>query len=435
MTRPPRSLRALGQGVATDTGWGIVLEVVRIATTLVSFTLLGRSLGAAGYGNYAALYAIIGPLSALASAGIGLALLEHIIRNGEDEEATFRSCLSMSIGLGTLLLFAGTGAASLVVDLRISTIATMFALEMVMLPVFFIATNLIRARDGFAAAVRYRLTVHVVKMVVLIVLFSRGELTIRSFGATSLVITGVLAVILIRAVGRRYEISSRPGRIDRRHFRSSLVYSAGIVGLSVQTDGDKLLLASYGQTLATGLYSAAYRVVQLGLLPITAIVGATHHRFLEHNENERGEHLGRALTLSRLALVYGVVVGAGLVLVAPLLPLLVGSEFDESAEIVRWLAPLVVIRGLAIFPLNGLMGLGKTKLRTVLLLASSVLSIGIYVWLIPQHSWRGAAVGTLVGELVLAVAAWVLLVHHQRRHDATLDGAPYQPRHARIEVG
>ncbi|MFV2039181.1 MAG: lipopolysaccharide biosynthesis protein, partial [Acidimicrobiales bacterium] len=205
-------------------------------------------------------------------------------------------------------------------------------------------------------------------------------------------------------------------------------------GLSLQTDGDKLLLASYGQTVATGLYAAAYRVVQLGLLPITAIVGATHHRFLENHPDERGEHLGRALVLSRLALVYGVVVGVGLVLVAPLLPWLVGSEFDESVEIVRWLAPLVVIRGLAIFPLNGLMGLGRTRLRTGLLLVSSIFSVGIYIWLIPQHSWRGAAVGTLAGEAALAAAASTFLVLLQRRHDAALDTPPYRPRHAAPSV-
>jgi O-antigen/teichoic acid export membrane protein len=75
------------------------------------------------------------------------------------------------------------------------------------------------------------------------------------------------------------------------------------------------------------------------------------------------------------------------------------------------------------------MGLNQTTLRTVLLLVSSAVSIGIYVWLIPQHSWRGAAIGTLVGEVFLAIAAWGFLISHQRHHDRYL-GATHAARAA-----
>jgi O-antigen/teichoic acid export membrane protein len=423
MTQLRARLATLGQGLAQDTAWSLGLEAARVVGTLVSFTLLGRSLGAEGYGNYAALYAIVGPIGSLSASGVGLALLEHIIREDDDTETTFRSCLSMSLVLGSLLAIASTIFATFIVDLRILTILAVLVLEMVMVPVFATATNLVRARDGFGAAARYLVGTQLVKVSILVVLFVMDELTIGAFATTNLAIMAVLALTLVLNVGRRYEISSAPGAIQRRHLRSSFVYSAGITGLSLQTDGDKLLLASYGQTAATGIYAAAYRVVQLGLLPITAIIGATHHRFLEHDGNQKGQHLGRALVLSRVAVVYGIVVGLVLLLIAPLLPVLVGSEFDESVEVVRWLSPLVLIRGLAIFPLNGLMGLNQTTLRTVLLLVSSAISIGIYVWLIPEHSWRGAAIGTAVGEVFLAIAAWGFLVSYQRHHDRVLGAA------------
>lgn len=424
MTQLKDRLGNLSRDLAHDTVWSIGLEATKVVATLVSFTLLGRSLGAEGYGNYAALYAIVGPIGALSASGVGLALLEHIIRAKDDDEVTFRSCLSMSLVLGSVLAIGSTIFATFIVDLRVLTIVAVLVLEMVMVPVYTTATNLIRARDGFGAAARYLVATHVIKMTIIVILFALGKLTIGAFAAANLAIMVVLAFALVRGIGRRYQIVASPGPIQRRHLRSSFVYSAGITGLSLQTDGDKLLLASYGQTAATGIYAAAYRVVQLGLLPITAIIGATHHRFLEHDANRRGQHLGRALALSRVAVVYGIVVGVGLVIVAPLLPILVGSEFDESVEVVRWLAPLVLIRGLAIFPLNGLMGLDKTTLRTVLLLVSSVVSIGVYVWLIPEHSWRGAAIGTAVGEIFLAAAAWGFLVVHQRRHDRTVTASP-----------
>ena len=61
---------------------------------------------------------------------------------------------------------------------------------------------------------------------------------------------------------------------------------------------------------------------------------------------------------------YGVVFAVFGVIAAPMITLIVGDEFEGSVTIVRWLAPLVLLRSLAIFPLNGLMGLGYTRLRT-----------------------------------------------------------------------
>ena len=90
---------------------------------------------------------------------------------------------------------------------------------------------------------------------------------------------------------------------------------------------------------------------------------------------------------------------------------------------VRWLSPLVVLRGLTIFPLNGLMGLGKTGLRTLLLLLSAAVSMVMYIALIPLWSWKGAVAGTIIGEAGLAIAAWWLLLVYQRRDDARIDAA------------
>ncbi len=410
-----RVVVARGDGLALDTGWAMALEIVGLLTSLLAFVLLGRALGAEGYGNFAALYAVIGPLGTMASSGVGLALLEHVIRDGEDLERSFRSCLSMTLAFGTVLLVGGTALASLVVDLRLSTIASVFAIEMISLPAYLVATNVVHARDGFAAAARFRVVYHLTRAAVLIGLFSAGALTIASYGATTLVVTSVLAVLAVRAIGTTYGIGTAPGAIDGRHVRTSAVYSAGISGLALQTDGDKLLLASYGQTLATGLYSAAYRVVMLGMVPVNAVVRATHDRFLDDRGEGRGIFVRRAVGFSLAAVAYGAAVVTALVILAPLLPRLVGSEFEDSVEIVRWLAPLVVIRGVAIFPLNALMGMGRTLLRTGLLLASSMLSIGIYVALIPAYSWRGAAIGTMVGEVALAGVAWWLLVRFERQ--------------------
>jgi O-antigen/teichoic acid export membrane protein len=112
------------------------------------------------------------------------------------------------------------------------------------------------------------------------------------------------------------------------------------------------------------------------------------------------------------------------IVAAPLITLIVGDEFQGSVTIVRWLAPLVLLRALAIFPLNGLMGLGFARLRTALLLTTAALSLVLYIALVPLWQWKGAAVGTLIGEGALAALAWAFLIRLQRRHDESVDARP-----------
>jgi O-antigen/teichoic acid export membrane protein len=83
----------------------------------------------------------------------------------------------------------------------------------------------------------------------------------------------------------------------------------------------------------------------------------------------------------------------------------------------RWLSPLVLLRTLAMFSLNGLMGLGKTALRTIVIAILAGLTMILYVVAVPIWGWEGAAVGTVVGELALVVVSWYLLVKHQRLAD------------------
>ena len=423
MGRIKSTVQRLGdRDLAKDTVWGLGQEGVTLLGTLLSFSLLGRSLGNTGYGQYASLYAIIGPLGTLAASGVTLAQAQHVIRDGEDLEITTRSCLSMTIGIGLGLTLLGAGIAAYVVQgLAMTAIFTVLLLEFVSYPCVSIAANTVQVRDGFAAATPIRLMPTVARMGIIVVLFFTGHLTILTLGLAYLAVTATLAFILLRRAGNRYDISIIPGRISRKHLKTSAIYSAGISGLSLQNDGDKAVLAAYRYQTDTGLYSAAYRIVQFGLIPVGSFVAVTHFRFLQHEEGRKRQHLMRSLKFGGICAGYGIVFAVGIIIASPLLTVLLGPTFKDSIPMVRLLAPLVPLRALAIFPLNGLMGLGKTFARTMLLLLSAALSMTLYIVLVPHMQWKGAALGTIIGEASLAVAAWALLLYHQNRSDRAGD--------------
>ena len=145
-------------GIAGETMWGLIFEAVSLVSTLLAFTMLGRSLGTGGYGDYASLYAIIGPLGVLAASGVMLSLMDHVLRTHEDLEQTVRSCLSITLVIGTLLTAVGVLIASWVVPtLALTTIGAVILLEFVSQPVGQIAATTVQVTSGFTPSMQLRM--------------------------------------------------------------------------------------------------------------------------------------------------------------------------------------------------------------------------------------------------------------------------------------
>jgi O-antigen/teichoic acid export membrane protein len=294
------------------------------------------------------------------------------------------------------------------------------------MPLVHVAAATVQAVTGFTSSARIRLVVLGARIVVLVLLFATDSLTIATLGLSMLLVSAVVGVESLRRVGQRFEFEFRPGPVRWIHFRSNLVYSAGISADALGNEGDKLVLAANRLVVDTGLYAAAYRIVQLGIVPVGSVMQATHARFLRHDEGVTGQHLARAKRYAAVGGGYGLVFAIGISLMAPLLPLVVGQDFEGSVEMVRWLSPIVLLRAVGSCSVNGLMGLGRVTLRTVLIAANAAFALVLYVVLIPRWGWEGAAIATVVSEALSVVMTWTALVVCQRRDDRALsvDGQP-----------
>jgi len=422
LTGRVRQLRE--NGLAGDSFWGFLHEGIGLVATMTAFTLLGRSLGTAGYGDYASLYAIVGPLGNLAASGVPLALMQHVLRDREPLADTVGSCTSLTLLFGTGLAVIGVMVGALIIPtLPIVTIAMVIVLEFLVQPLSNVASTTIQTQAGYARATQLRTGQVLIRLAIILVLHAMDNLTVASLAATHLVVSVFVTGAMLQLTARHYGYRPWPRRFRKHHAGTSVSYSIGITGITLQNDGDKATLAAYGYREETGLYAAAYRIVQFGLIPVGVLTGATHQRFLHHEEGERDQHLTRAIKYAGVTVAYGVVFMAVVLSLAPLLPRLVGEEFRESVTMVRWLAPLVLLRGLAMFPMNALMGLGKTFMRSMLLVVTAALSMVLYITLIPIWNWKGAVAGTLIGEAALACAAWFFLLRYQRLDNARIDAA------------
>jgi len=184
---------------------------------------------------------------------------------------------------------------------------------------------------------------------------------------------------------------------------------------------DSLLLGMLQGPAAVGLYSAAYKPVTVLLaVPVTYFVGL--FPVLSRSWADGPAAFDAVVQRSlRLAATFALPVGVGATFVAaPVLDLLFGARYAAAApamQILAWSAVLVILRGTFRQGLNAA-GCSLVDLRCAGL--ATGLNVLLNLAVIPIWGFMGAAVATLVSEVVWLLAATrafgrhVLAVHMWR---------------------
>jgi O-antigen/teichoic acid export membrane protein len=176
----------------------------------------------------------------------------------------------------------------------------------------------------------------------------------------------------------------------------------------IRSDADKFLLLRLDSSGATGIYGAAYRVIDIAFVPVRALTAATGARFWRDGRDPK-EARRLAIKLTLPAAAYGAAIGVGVLIFAPLIEDILGSDWHDTTNVLRWLALVPLITALQIFPATALTTSDKARTRIVLVIAAVLGNIALNVALIPRFGWRGAAGATIATEAALAAGFWIAL--------------------------
>jgi O-antigen/teichoic acid export membrane protein len=172
---------------------------------------------------------------------------------------------------------------------------------------------------------------------------------------------------------------------------------------------DKAMLSHYGMNVANGIYTMAYRIVDLATLPVQSLDAAALPRFCREGQGRPAAVGSLSFKLASRSALLGIVIAVCLFLTAPIIPHIVGNGFKESVMALRWLCLLPVFRGIHQLTGSAITGLGFQRYRTTAQCFAAALNFGLNLWLIPKYSWLGAAWTSLVTDGLLGLANWGLL--------------------------
>jgi O-antigen/teichoic acid export membrane protein len=397
--------------VARNAGWMMAGQGTGFILQAVYFVVLARLLGAEQYGIFAGAFAFTSLVSQYSALGTGTVLLRYVSNDRNVFAVYWGNLLLVTLTVGSLLvlilhfiaphalnpasaalvLLAGI-ANCLCAQLTTETARVFQTFEkMRITAVLALLTNLLRT---LAAAG---------------LLFFLHRCNAWQWALASVIVSAISAVAAVIVVIRNFGWPAFSPKLFVTHGWEGLGYSFASSTASVYNDIDKTMLSHYNMNLATGIYSMAYRVIDIATIPILAIRDAALPRLFQRGASGLAPTVELAQRLLRRALPVSALISVVLFLSAPLIPHMVGHGFAQSVSALRWLCLIPVFRSVHQMTGSALLGAGLQWHRTAAQMAAAAFNFCLNLYLIPRYGWHGAAWSSLATDGALGVTNWLML--------------------------
>ena len=399
----PSLLRRILLGMAALLAGNVASTLTAMASSMV----LARHLGVADYGRYSLVFLYASLFQGLASFGLDDILTRELSRSRRPAERLLGNAVLLR------LLFSVAAICLCVVathwgeqDRAVAWAAVLAVLPLLLSALYVPLWSVLAARMEYPLREAIVVGSRVAELALVVAFAAAGAGFLALVGVTALAQTVPLGLTLWRMRGRvRLDL-----RWDRPTARDLLVQAAplGVASVVALVYGrvDGVLLARLAGYEAVGLYSAAYKFLNLALT-LPYVVNAAVFPVMARIEEDRltvqvvFQRTFDYLTLLALPLAVGTTV-----LASSLVALVYGRGFEEAAE------PLRVLLWAAGFMFATrtcrqlLVAGGAQTAHLALLVGGAVANILLNLWWIPAWGIVGAAWATLSAEAGILVASY-----------------------------
>jgi O-antigen/teichoic acid export membrane protein len=400
-----------------NAGWLFAGQGLSFVVQAVSFVVLARLLQSSEYGVLSGAVALVTIVSQYGSLGCGQLYMRYVSADRSKSSVYWGNALLSVFLIGGLLVASLWLVGPWMIRRASLYVLVLLAMsECIFVQVTVAASMVFQTFEKMRVSATLTLLTSVLRLIFLLVmLVVLGHAHAWQWAMASLVISMLVAVAAVGAVTRSYGMPSFAPRLLFKRSGEGFVFAVSGSTTSVYNDLDKVILSHYGMLQANGIYSMAYRVLNIGTMPIMSLVGAAFPRFFQAGVNGAAAVLPMARTLLKRVLVPGVIAVVGMFVVAPILPRLVGNSYQEAASALRWLCLIPIFRCFSLSAGDALSGAGDQKFRLACQAAAAIGNGLLNLYLIPRYSWHGAAWASLLTDGALGIMTWVALLYLARR--------------------
>lgn len=374
--------------------------------------IIARHLGAEGFGRFTVIFAFVSVFQLLVDMGVRNILIREI--------AVDRTSFAKHLGVARFVMWILSG-----VGLSLMALAASLAPVSgeVRLSVYIAGLAVIVTFHGlcYSAVLRAfeEMGWDIIGFVLhKVILMGFIGLAVRAHGGLAGVFAAFLAANACQYFYYRILVGYRHGRaalrVDPRGGWAMLAESfpLGVAEIlrRLTWQADKLLLAALAAPVAVGVFSAANKILE-AMNPFTVNLTLPLFPVFSRLARDSSVKLSKAYEQSlKFLYVMGVPIATALFVLADSIALLLfGEAFRESGEVLRVLAPAVIL--LLPTSVYGYLftAMGRQRLFTVCVAISLSVNLVVDLALIPFYGALGAAVGTVAGESALFLSGLIVL--------------------------
>ena len=417
---PPEQILSMFQNLRKSTlirnaTWMFLGQGLRLIIQALYFVEIAHSLGAGNYGAFVGVVALVGIAYPFGALGSGNLLVKNVARDRNLFAAYWGRALAVtgatsSVLLATLLLVS---RLALPASIPLTLVLLVAGADLVGLNIITVSGQAFQAfeRLNWTATVNALISASRLAGALILIHFYPRPSALQwgyvYFGGTTCV-----AIAAFLLVCTKLGAPSFTWPHSSSEMREGFYFSAGFSAQTIYNDIDKTMLARLSTLDATGIYGAAYRLIDVSFAPISALLWSTYPNFFRAGTKGIASSFAYAKPLLLRTLCYSSSVCLICLACAGIVPHILGPEYARTTEALRWLAPLTMLRGLHYFLSDSLTGAGHQGLRTAIQAGVAGFNILINLWIIPLYSWRGAAWSSIASDSLLvcgtALAVFVL---------------------------
>ncbi|MFD1720146.1 polysaccharide biosynthesis C-terminal domain-containing protein [Amnibacterium endophyticum] len=383
---------------------GVVLSLLGYAlppaASLAATPLLARALGVDGRGYLAAATAPVLLLVTIGALGLPQALTYFVASGVARVRSLASRALLLTAIVGAVLTAVLIALADLISGGSVprTDLVVVAALSIVPTLMIGVLRGIAMGRHQWRAVAWERAVSSIARLAVIIALAVLGELNLFTAVLCSVYVPllGVLPYVALAVFGRRHEHAPVGDPVGWRRFGGYglRIWAGSLTGVLLMRV-DQALMAPLSTAFELGLYVVAVNVSEVPL-----IVNAAFRDVTFASESQRVDD-GRVVRAAQSSLLLTGAIG---LVICGSLPLwlvpLFGAEFAPAAPLVVLMTAAVVVGTPGSIAGSTLSGRGAPQLRSWSLAIACLVNVALVVLLIPVLGAYGAALATLVGNLV-----------------------------------
>src|SRR5215469_2953444 len=418
-----RMARTVQSGFAKNTLWICLGQICWQCLRAVYFLIIARSLGAEQYGVFVGIVALVAIFSPFSSAGSGSLLIKNVSRDRTVFRVYWGNALLTHVVSGSLLALVIMTLSRFVMPAGTPTLLVVCVLiaDLIFSRLLDVSAAAFQAFEMLGVTAQIYTFGGLARLLgaIALVLVVRRP-TASSWAVLYLIAGALSALIAMLLVNRRLGMPKLATHLIRPEAREGLYFSCGQATENIYNDIDKTMLTALSALEGAGIYAAAYRIIDAAFVPINSVLWASYSHFFVKGSAGIDSSSRYAKGLLSRAGLYSICAGMGLFVFAPLVPHLLGRQYLQTAEALRWLSPILLIRTAHRFLSNSLTGAGFQGLRTAAQGGVAFFNVLLNLWLIPDYSWRGAAWSSLASDALLLVSLALLTLWLRRQETRTM---------------